>query len=406
MELTDQQGWSRLHGAIIGGVDSRELIADLLHERNILAEVQWFEHTDHQVSMVLAERHGRIATLTWDGETPQELTEGPLIEELVEELAGILDAEVRIGSFVADCLPAEGENNVEEPLEETSTLHAGDLFPSTVRMVEISRTPASSVPLFAAIQGAPLGSVELADGQRALFAHVNNGRKGWGFGELPTVTLVMDHRGVTILLVTDDHVEHMSAFDWTMHRQLVAGSRVDISAGHLPENLADLVTKRRDLLRIAEAVEGANGSLFALAALEAKDADDWQVAVAALGLPTSVINFLAGVHPLDDLEGVTVHPPISVSSAIGRSVDLAIEEASTVHPLWDTYESFVQERPWVLKSSIFAEAVAGAGLLTYAIASRGPASFWRKVAGWGGALMLVDAIAEFSVMSYVKKRQR
>lgn len=444
MELTDQQGWSRLHGAIVGGADSRDFIADLLHERNILAEIQWFGSSDKQVSMVLAERHGRIGTLTWDGDTPGQLTEGPLIEDLVDELAGILDAEVRIGSFIADHLPeplptsedsipegydgedADAETSEGEVLTEqdapaddaaaqdeaavASSEEKGpeqeDLFPASVRMVEISATPASSIPLFAAIQGAPLGSVELSGNQRALYAHVSAGRKGWGFGELPTVTLVMDHDGVTILLVTDDHVENMSAFDWTMHRQLIAGSRMDVSAGKLPENLADLVTKRQDLLRIARAVHGASPDLFALAALEAKNADDWQVAVAALGLPGSVVDFLDGGHPLDELEGVTVHPPIKVSAAIGRSVDLALEEASNAHPLWDSYEAFMIERPKLVKGSIIVEALVGAGLVTYAIASRGPSTLWKKVAGWGGALMVVDAVAEFSVMSYINRRKR
>lgn len=407
MELTDQHGWSRLHGAIIGGADSRELISDLLHERNILAEVQWFDNTQRQVSMVLAERHGRLATLTWDGDTANDLTEGPLIEDLVEELAGILEAEVRIGSFVADYLPEgtsahEGEH---ERASDEARAAVEDLFPSTVRMVEISRALESSLPLFAAIQGSALGSVALSGGQRAVFAHATYGGKGWGYGELPTVTLMMDHDGVTIFLVTDDHVEHMSAFDWTMHRQLVAGSRMDVSAGHLPENLADLVTKRRDLLRIAEAVESANAHLFTLAALEAQQHDDWQVAVAALGVPTSVIDFLAGNHPLDELEGVTVHPPISVSSAIGRSVDLALEETATVHPLWDTYESFVVERPLVARTGVILEALAGAGLMTWAISSRGRSSAWRKLAGWGGALMLVESVAHVSLMSYIKKRK-
>lgn len=430
MELTDQQGWSRRHGAIVGGVDSRELIADLLHERNILAEIQWFDDSDVHVSMVLAERHGRIATVEWDGDTPGELTEGPLIEDLVEELATILDAEVRIGSFVADHLPqatdpatdeaadveaepveepefAEawaGEDNDYAPAPRASRPDQEDVFPASVRMVEISRTPVKSLPLFAALQGAPLGSAELTGEQRALFAHLTNGRKGWGFGELPTVTLVMDHDGVTIILVTDDHVENMSAFDWTMHRQLIAGSRMDISAGRLPDNLADLVTKRQDLLRIAQAVDGANAHLFALAALEASAKDDWQVAVAALGLPDAVVDFLAGNSELDALEGVTVHQPVGVSKAIGHSVDKALEEAATTRPLWEPYQKLATERPGLVKGVIAAEALAGAGLLVCAVASRRRSPFWRKVAGFGGSVLIVDAIAELGILSWLKKQ--
>lgn len=423
MELTDQQGWSRRHGAIVGGADSRELIADLLHERNILAEIQWFASQEPHVSMVLAERHGRIATVTWDGDTAGELTEGPLIEDLVEELAEILDAEVRIGSIVVDRLPAhqpsEGEGSevadeasAEEAREEIETVEDSrlkapeqeDVFPASVRMVEISRTQLSSMPLFATMQKAPVASVELEGEQRALFADLKNGNKGWGFGELPTVTLVYDHDGVTILLVTDDHVEHMSSFDWTMHRQLIAGSRMDVSAGHLPDNLADLVTKRQDLLRIASAVEGASADLFTLAALEASEPDDWQVAVAALGLPRAVIDFLSGARKLEELEDVTVHKPLSVSSALGRKVDTALEEVSAAHPMWRAYENIVEERSALLRGAIVAEAVVGASLLVSAIVSKRPASVWKKLAGWGGALLIADSVAEFSVMRYVNKR--
>lgn len=64
------------------------------------------------------------------------------------------------------------------------------------------------------------------------------------------------------------------------------------------------------------------------------------------------------------------------------------------------------ERPWLVKGSIIVEALVGAGLVTYAIASRGHSTVWKKFAGWGGALMVVDAVAEFSVMSYVNRRKR
>ncbi len=422
MELTDQQGWSRVHGAIVGAVDHSDVLIHLLEEHKILAEVQQFTNSGSQISMVLAERHGRVGCLNWESGDP-ELYEGILIEDLVEELAQALDAEVRIGSFVADCLPTDSHSAAPEktdntPREESTTSTTEteneaaprtaptqeDLFPASVRMVEISSTPASSAPLFAAIHGAPLGSVELEGNQRALYAHIDAGRKGWGFGELPTVTLVCDHDGVTVLLVTDDHVEHMSSYDWSMNRTLVAGERANVSASELPSNLADLVTKRLDLLRIAEAVEGANPHMFALAALGASEPEDWQVAVAALGLPQSAIDFLSGAGELDELHGVELHPPISVSSAIGRSVDLALDEVSTSHPLWDTYETFVHDRPWLLNGAIAAEAIAGAGLLAYSIVSRSPRNGWQKAAGVAGVALIVDSIAEFGVKSYVKHR--
>lgn len=419
MELTDQQGWSRIHGVVVGASDHVDVLVELLKERHLLVEVQQFRYTNSQISMVLAERHGHIAQVSWEG-TTAELSEGPLIEDLVEELAIALDAEVRIGSFIADHLPmpVKEEATDEEPADEGGTTEDAadepavrvpaqeDVFPASVRMVEISSTPASSAPLFAAIHGAPLGSVELVGNQRALYAQIADGHKGWGFGELPTVTLVCDHDGVTALLVTDDHVEHMSSYDWTLDRTLVAGERTGITAADLPEQLADLVTKRQDLLRIAEAVEGANPHMFAIAALAATQPEDWKVAAAALGLPDSAVAFLDGEASLDELEGVEVHPPISVSSAIGRSVDLALDEVTAAHPLWDTYETFVHERPWVLNAAIAAEAIAGASFLAYSIVSRTPRNGWQKAAGVAGVALIVDSIAEFGLQTYIKKRTR
>lgn len=424
MELTDKQGWSRIHGAVIGGVDSRELIADLLHERNILAEIQWFLTTDLQVSMVLAERNGRVATLDWDGDTAQELEEGPLISDLVEELAGILDAEVRIGSFVADHLPVkpatpevepapEGENTTdqgEESPEGISTVEdlgrhlEGDVFPKSVRMVEISRTSEDLFPAFAALQREPVGCAELQGGQRALFASVPNSRKGWGYGELPTVTLVRDMEGITIILVTDDHIEHMSAFDWTMHRQLISGSRMDISAGQLPDNLADLVTKRQDLLRIANAVEGANAHLFALAALEAAHREDWQVAAAALGLPTSVVDYLNGVAELHSLDGVTVHEPIRVTKAITRTVDKKLGEVTEKQPEFAAqYKRVIKEHPGMVRGLIAAEAVLGLSLLVASRKFTKATPRKKKILGWSGALLALDSVCQYGVMRYLKQ---
>ena len=85
-------------------------------------------------------------------------------------------------------------------------------------------------------------------------------------------------------------------------------------------------------------------------------------------------------------------------------MDLALDEVSTSHPLWDTYETFVHDRPWLLNGAIAAEAIAGAGLLAYSIVSRSPRNGWQKAAGVAGVALIVDSIAEFGVKSYVKHR--
>lgn len=425
MELTDQFGWSRIHGAVIGANEHMDMLLHTLEEHGVLAEVQRFDTQASQISLVAAHRNGRLGVLEWE-DTPEttqatitvfpELREGPLLDEFAEELATALEAEVRIGTAVADHLgqPAQDPHNnaLANDMSESAFslsdpyLVHEDVFPAATRMIEISGTAASALPLFAAIHGAPLGCIELVGAQRALFVQAESKGKGRGFGDLPTVTLASHERGVTALLVTDDHVEHISSFDWSMKRILVTGKRTGIKATDLPVHLADLVTKRLDLLRIAQAVEGANPQMFTFAALSAQHEQDWQVAAAALGLPQVAVDFLSGAVSLDDAQGIEIHPPISVSSAIGRSVDLALDEVSIAHPLWDTYESFVQQRPWVVNVAIAGEAIVGAGLLGYFAVSSAPRSSWRKISGLVGAILVVDSIAEFGVKTFLKRRAK
>ncbi|WP_175954417.1 hypothetical protein [Schaalia sp. Marseille-Q2122] len=423
MSQAQLQDWNRCHGVVVGVHLDPELVAEALRERGVMAELSWFDYALNQVSLVVAAKDGHVGLLAKDG---SHLTEGPTLDELAAELASLLDAEVRIGTALADGFPEEEAADAEQCCEpadvaaesedaccattsccassEEPERQLDDVFPDSTRIVELSRAVASSVPLFAAVEGVDVADMELADGWRALMANLPEGAAGWGFGDLPTVTLAIDDHGLSTLLVTDDHIEHMSAYDWTMSRIFVGGTTPYGTAELAPE-LTDLVTSRQDLLRIAEAVPGADVDAFIAAARSPKRDEAWRDAVLALGLPESVVGFLAGEIALDEVEGTTFHRSRGVPAAIGRSVDMLLTDMEgPTHPLWDAYESFAVDRPWAFRAAVAAEAAVGAGLLGFSIIKRPPRSGWTVLAGIVGGLMVVDSIAELSLARYSRRR--
>ena len=100
---------------------------------------------------------------------------------------------------------------------------AAAVEPIPTRIVEIGRTPASSVPLLAALEGVDLGDLELAEGHRALLAELPAEKEGWNFGDLPLVTLSVTDGEFQVFLVTDDHLEHIISHNWGMDAAIVPG---------------------------------------------------------------------------------------------------------------------------------------------------------------------------------------
>lgn len=426
MSQAQFQDWTRCHGVVVSPNLDPELVAEALRERGVMAELSWFDYALNQVSLVVATKGGHVGLLAKDG---THLTEGPTLNELAGDLAHLLDAEVRIGTALADefpegardadasqCCTSSEDEGAEETEGSSSTAttccvstegkerQLDDVFPDSTRIVELSRAAASSVPLLAAVEGIDVADLELTGGWRALLANLPEGVAGWGFGDLPTVTLAIDDHGLSTLLVTDDHIEHMSAYDWTMSRVFVGGT-TPYGTGELAPELTDLVTSRQDLLRIAQAVPGADVDAFVAAARQATQDVAWRQAVRALGLPESVVGFLAGEVALDEVEGATFHRSRGVPAAIGRSVDMLLTDMEgPAHPLWDAYESFAVDRPWAFRAAVAAEAVVGAGLLGFSIIKRAPRSGWTVLAGIAGGLMVVDSIAELSLARYARRR--
>ena len=280
------QDWTRIEGMIIGHELDPSAVAGELKKRAILAQIEWFPSSPQLLGLNVAVADERVATVPAGATT---VVPGPTPAELADELAILFKAEVRIGNASADHLP-EGDSPLGKvwPSEEETT-EATEAKPT--RIVEIGRTPASSVPLLAALEGVDLGDLELADDHRALLAELPAEKEGWNFGDLPLVTLSVTDGEFQVFLVTDDHLEHIVSHNWGMDAAIVPGGHN--KAQDLPGEIIDLVGDRLDLLAIARAVPGADADALWASVATTGEESVWKV-VRALGLPGSVAGFLLG----------------------------------------------------------------------------------------------------------------
>ncbi|QWW20749.1 hypothetical protein I6B53_09480 [Schaalia sp. 19OD2882] len=392
--------WTRIEGMVIGHRLDPEGVAAELRDRGVLAHMEWFESSPHLLGLTLAvstdpDAGGAVALVPKGAAQPQP---GPSTADLAEELATLFEAEVRLGLSAADHLP-EGES----PLAESYPGEEDEDATGASRLVEIGRTPASSVPLLAALEGVNLADRELPEGHRALIAQLPPDKLGWNFGELPLVTLSVTDGDFQAFLVTDDHIEHVVTHNWGMENLLVTGA---VPATTLPQEVLDLVGDGPELALIAQAVPGADREAFVATTGLKGDAAVVE-AVAALGLPVEVASFLLGRTDLEEVEGFEIHRARGISNAIGRSVDIMLtDREKVVHPVFDAYQALSIDRPWIVRSAAAVEAAIGAGLMVLSIRAPRPRKWWAVAGGVVGGLMVVDSVAEIFLAKYVQRKDR
>ena len=376
--------WTRVEGMMIASQLDPAEVAQALREKDVLVQLEWFEATPQLLGLNVAVADGCVATIT-EGST--EAVPGLTVTELAQDLAQRFNAEVRLGSEHADAL-SQNESQVE------------DTAPP-VRIVEIGRTPASSVPLLAALEGVDVADIELEDGYRALLAEIPEEKSGWNFGDLPLVSLTMTDGDLHLYLVTDDHLEHVLTYNWGMTVRIVVGSS---SVEAVDPAVVDLVGDRPALREIAAHVPGADVDAL-LAAQELRGAEAITGVVQALALPHGVAEFLSGTIEASDVEGAVLHAARGISNAIGRSVDIMMtstEDAQTA--IQKAYMAVVSERPWIISTLATLEAAVGASMLVSTVKTPKPRSGWKIFAGVFGGAMLVDAFAEIALARVMRSK--
>ena len=397
--------WERVDGMIVAReLDPQEVAAELAAQ-GVLAQLEWFENSPQLLGVVALRRGDHAAVVrapegTADGADDQDgadsdgrLAEGPTLTELAESLASTFSADVRLGESDADHLP-EGASPLAEASDAQAAAGAESAKPS--RIVEIGHTPASSVPLLAALEGVDIADLALADGARALLAELPAERSGWNFGELPLVTLAVEGQQFQAFLVTDEHLEHVVSHDWGMRRLHVPDDA--------PDEVRELVGDRLETDQIAAHVPGADAdALFESTRLSGPPAV--HAAVRALNLPPEVAGFLLGLSVPEAVPGAQMHFARGISNAIGRSVDIMLKEPdSPSFRLWDAYHTTAVERPWIVHAVASAEAAVGAALLALSVRADSPRSGWTKLGGVIGSILVIDSIAEISLTHYLGRR--
>lgn len=379
--------WSPVEGMIIANELDPTAIEKFLAERNIVAQLEWYKDTPQMTGIRVAIDGGKVATIVKPGE---ELEPGPTLIDLVESLAKEFIAEVMIGDLGIDRLP---EGDLELPEVE-----ANDDGP--LRIVEIGSTPSSAVPLMAALEGVDIASIELPDGKRALIAELPADRQGWYFGEVPLVTLTESSGEFQAFLTVDDDPENVITYNWGMEEKLVVGAFADDpQVISLAQNL---VGSRSDIQAIHDAVPGVDSELAFMASQE-RGANAVKDFVGALGLPQAVADFLLGRVSVADLgtsDDIFLHYARGISNALGRSVDIMLNERNAKTNLWAGYAALQARKPWLVPAISATDVAIGATLLAVC-RRRGAKRSWAKRLGTAaGFMFLIDSMAQLSFAKY------
>ncbi len=380
--------WERVEGMIIAAqLDPEELVRDL-EERGVVVQLDWFKETPNMVGVRMLTDGEHVGVLP-AGKT--EVQEGPKLSGLVESLAERFSAEVMVGDIGVDRLELDDLDLPELPEEDRDLL-----------VVEISDTPASAVPLMAAFNGVDIVDFELENGRRALVAQLPVGRSNWTLGDVPLVTLTAAGDQFQAFLIEDEDPEGIITYNWGMEERIVAGS-----AGEDPAARAlatSLVGPLEEVAQIHDAVPGISVELAKSAALQRGDLAIGSF-TRSLGLPPAVADFLSGKLSLDTIGG-TLHQARGVSNAIGRSVDIMIQENRGEKTFWDVYTEAAVEKPWIFPVVAAAEATVGLSLLA-ATRGRGEKRTGAKKLGMVvGAAFLIDSVAELSLAKAVRLRHQ
>ena len=91
-----------------------------------------------------------------------------------------------------------------------------------------------------------------------------------------------------------------------------------------------------------------------------------------------------------------MHHARGVSNAIGRSVDILLNErrAEREVGLWDLYTEVVKNKPWLVPTLAVGEVLIAAGLLIGGRRQNGVRSTGSRWATAAGVVLLIDAVAD------------
>lgn len=387
-----EETWSKVEGMVIAGsLDPMKVAAELKHE-GIVASLGWYDATPQLVGITLAAQDGQVATLTKRGKV---LRRGPAIEEVAQKLAETFSAEVMLGDVQVDNFVSEGDGG------ELSAADEADSLDLPIRVVEISAAPSSSIPLLAAFEGVDVAEMPHDEQRRILLAQIPSRRSGWHFGDPPLVRLTVQGEEFHAHYMPNDDPEGVITYNWGMNEVIVAGAKG--WEGEIPEEVLELVGARGDIQAIHDAVPGVDVEA-AFEATKMRGSAAVTKLVRALGLPPETGEFLLGWLSLEQVPGTEVHHARGISNAIGRSVDILLDEKSEESSFWEAYKRIVRAKPWLVRAVAVGEAATAAALLYAGRPRNGVRSLGAKVVTGLAGLLLLDAVADTTLARLTLRR--
>lgn len=387
-----EETWSKIEGMVIAGsLDPMKLAAEFKHE-GIVASLGWYDATPQLVGITLAGQGDQVATLTKRGKV---MRPGPAVEEVAQKLAETFSAEVMLGDVQVDRFTSDGTEG-EPPVSG-----AADTADMPIRVVEISATPSSAIPLLAAFEGVDVAELPHDEQRRVLLAQVPSHRSGWHFGDPPLVRLTLQGDEFHAHYMPHDDPESVVTYNWGMNEVVVAGAKG--WEGEIPEEVYELVGARGDIRAIHDAVPGVDVEA-AFEATQMRGSAAVTKLVRSLGLDPEVGEFLLGWLTMEQVPNAVVHHARGISNAIGRSVDILLDEKSGESSFWEAYKRTVRSKPWLIPAIAVGEVAAAAVLLTVGRRRDGVRSTGAKAATGAAALLLLDAVADTTMARLTLRR--
>ncbi len=386
--------WSTVEGMVVAGSLDPYALAKFFQDQSVVAQMDWYEASPGLVGLKVVTDGTHVGRLTPKAQT---LKVGETIADLAKRIAEKFGAEVLLGDTNADSFQGEPpavENLIEEEPSEQDPL----------RLVEISSTPASAVPLLAAFEGVDIAQLDLLDGNKVLLTQIPAGRSGWVLGELPLVALTMRGEEFQASLLEEGDPEESTNYNWGMEELVVLGGR-GWENQDAPDEVRHLVDGYQDMERIVSQL-GQGSVSKALAATKERGPQAVTDLVSALALPTDVAQFLLGRITVEQVAGAKVHYARGVSNAIGRSVDILIEDRQHQSKYWQAYTKLVTTKPWLVPLVASAESLVGLLLIGASRAKNGKRSGLRKLGTLAGVALLVDSIGEVTLAKYTRWREQ
>ncbi|MDT3767027.1 hypothetical protein QS713_02965 [Gleimia hominis] len=385
---TSKQAWERVEGIIVAPQLDPQAVSDYIAKTKAVATIDWFDATPNLLGLTLAAENGRLATVNAENQIAPHIA----IEDFALKLAQTFKADVMIGDVQADAME-----------EDAKVTHGEETEDEHFTAIEFTQTPASSVPLLAALHDVDIATMELSEDQRVIIYESDNPRNLLLGGE-PAVVIVYSDGELKIRLQREetDEDETMPMFNWSMRTRTVAGAHKDDA---VEQQAQDLVGAKTDLIEIGQAIPSADVEAL-LATVGKKGNDLCRSVVTALGLPPEVALVLQGYAPLRDLPGADFNDPRGIANAIGRSVDRMLNEPeSRARSFWDGYNDVVTEKPWMVYGASAAEAVTGSLAIANFARKNKTERNWLTKLGLGiGIVLLIDSVAELSLAKYVSLR--